>query len=158
MFGYWMPNLIPIGVSGDVTELAKCGASLLENAILRGANGDLAEEDMNRICKGRYVDIFDEIVNLRKQQFDNLSTECFWSLDDAKEYVLAYTTYKNDLKDKELEQIGLSEEERNARLLELDYSEQFVRSLKESWGCTEMENSNVKMKAIFTFYGIIAEK
>ncbi|XP_026690857.2 uncharacterized protein LOC101242873 [Ciona intestinalis] len=158
MFGYWMPSLVPIGVSGDVTELAKVGFSLFEDAILRGANGDLAEEGMNRICKRRYVDIFDEIMYLRKQQFDNVLTECVWSLDDAKEYVLAYITYNNYLKGKELEQRELSEEERNARLLELDYSEQFVRSLKESWGCTEMENSDVKMKVIFNFYGIIAEK
>ncbi|XP_078487351.1 uncharacterized protein LOC144745228 [Ciona intestinalis] len=160
VFGYWAPKLVPIGITGDVNKLSHIGSQLLEDAYFIGTRGKDDLKQAYNVSFGRYAKIFNELdfTFTNKRRFDHLLSEYVWSLGDVKGLIHSLDAYEPYMKSKQMELKELSEEERNARLLELDYSEQFVRSLKESWECTEMENSDVKMKVIFNFFVIVADK
>nr|XP_002120375.1 uncharacterized protein LOC100183251 [Ciona intestinalis] len=159
IFGYWSPKIVPLCVSdGDVTRLSGVGTQLLKNTFNKLTEWNSVFHERHSHVRDKYNQIFGEIPLLNKRRFDNLSTDYTWSLVDAKGMIQSVDSYETYMKSKELELKELSEVKRSARLSELDPSEQFARSLKESWGYTEMENSNVKMKAVFELFVIVAEK
>ncbi|XP_009860793.2 putative methyltransferase DDB_G0268948 [Ciona intestinalis] len=137
VFAYWAPTLVPIGLTGDVTKLSEIGSQLIQDAYLLGTKGNLDYREIYLLVCNKYAQIYNEIKYAKKLRYDHF-TEEVWSISDVKGYIQSIDSYETYMKNLKMQLKELSEEERNARLLELDSSEQFVRSLKESWGCTEI--------------------
>nr|XP_009860406.1 uncharacterized protein LOC104266289 [Ciona intestinalis] len=157
-FSYWSPKLIPIGKNVDVEKLTRIGSEIVNEAFSYGIRGNSALEKIYSLGENRYNQIFSEMPLIKKRRYDVTSKSNIWSLDDVKGFVQSIDGYETYMKNKALELSRISEEERNAKLSELDYSKKVVHELKTSWDCVEMKNSDVKMKAVFNFFVIVGEK
>ncbi|XP_078494132.1 putative methyltransferase DDB_G0268948 [Ciona intestinalis] len=158
VFSYWSPKLIPICKNDDIENLTRIGSQIVHDAFSFGIRGISALEQIYSHGENKYKQIFSEIPLIKKRRYDIASKSHTWSLDDVKGFVQSIDGYETYMKNKASELSRLSEEERDAKLSELDYSEQVVHRLKETWGCVEMKSSDVKMKAIFNFFVIVGEK
>uniref|UniRef100_F7B757 Methyltransferase type 11 domain-containing protein n=1 Tax=Ciona intestinalis TaxID=7719 RepID=F7B757_CIOIN len=145
IFGYWSPEIVPLCLlNGDDTKLSEIGTQLLKNTFNHLTEWNSVFHERHSHVRDKYNQIFGEIPFPNKRRFDNKFMKYIWSLVDMKGMIQSVDSYETYMKSKELE------------LKEL--SEQFVRSLKESWGCTEMENSDVKMQVVFNFFVLVADK
>uniref|UniRef100_H2XVH5 Methyltransferase type 11 domain-containing protein n=1 Tax=Ciona intestinalis TaxID=7719 RepID=H2XVH5_CIOIN len=142
MFGYWSPKLVPLGLPGDVTRLSEIGSQLIHDAYLFGAKWNPDVKEVYLLIYNKYTKIFNEIKYAKKLRLNHFTEGKAWSLTDVKGLIQSIDSYEPYMKRSDKSKI----------------SEQFVRSLKESWGCTGMENSDVKMKVIFNFFVIVADK
>uniref|UniRef100_H2XQ96 Methyltransferase type 11 domain-containing protein n=1 Tax=Ciona intestinalis TaxID=7719 RepID=H2XQ96_CIOIN len=145
IFGYYAPDVVPLTVTGSgADKLSEIGSQLMYEAFGFPTKFIHVFDRIHAHGRDKNQQVMNEMPFPNKWRCDNLSKEYLWSLVDVKGFLQSIDVYEPYMKSKEIELEGLSAEER--------------KSLKESWGCAQMENSDVKMKVIFNFFVTIAEK
>nr|XP_009860793.1 putative methyltransferase DDB_G0268948 [Ciona intestinalis] len=138
VFAYWTPILVPIGLTGDVTKLSEIASELIQDVYLLGTKGNPDYREIYLQVCNKYAQIYNEIKYAKKLRYDHF-TEQVWSITELKGYIQSIDSYETYMKDIEMQLEEFSEKERKAKLLELDSSEQFIRSIKETVTRTDTE-------------------